>query len=109
MGTCGCGCGAVVPSGRRFVSTHNFRVQSPTKTEEHRRNIAEGQRRAWSTKRQRMPLGSKRLNHYGYVVVKVVPGKGHWKLEHVIVMERVLGRPLQRGEIVHHINGIRDD
>lgn len=29
--------------------------------------------------------------------------------EHIMVMERVLGRPVTDPEIVHHLNGIRDD
>lgn len=29
--------------------------------------------------------------------------------EHVVVMSEVLGRPLHKGESVHHRNGIRDD
>lgn len=45
----------------------------------------------------------------GYVRIKVVAGSGRWKPEHVIVMERIVGRPLVPGEVVHHINGDRSD
>lgn len=42
----------------------------------------------------------------GYVMVKV---DGKTIPEHRVVMEQKLGRPLRRGESVHHINGHRDD
>ena len=32
-----------------------------------------------------------------------------WRAEHRVVMESVLNRPLEAGENVHHINGVRDD
>jgi hypothetical protein len=30
-------------------------------------------------------------------------------LEHILVMEEILGRPLEADEYVHHINGVRSD
>lgn len=36
-------------------------------------------------------------------------GDGSWVYEHRVVMARALGRPLERGETVHHINGDRYD
>ncbi|AMO36437.1 hypothetical protein AC731_005500 [Thauera humireducens] len=42
----------------------------------------------------------------GYVRVR---GAGKFQLEHRLAAERVLGRPLKRGEVVHHISGVRTD
>jgi hypothetical protein len=42
-----------------------------------------------------------------YVVVYV--GGARWVPEHRLVMEEAIGRPLRREEVVHHINGVRDD
>lgn len=49
----------------------------------------------------------KRINAYGYVMVRV--GKRAYRLEHRMIAERALGRPLKRSEFVHHINCDRAD
>jgi len=71
--------------------------------------MSESLRRAWRTKRQRLPIGSTRKDAHGYVLVKVVEGAGRWRKQHHLVMEKMIGRPLRRGEVVHHINGVKDD
>jgi len=43
----------------------------------------------------------------GYVLVYTSSKK--YKFEHVLLMEKKLGRELLEGENVHHRNGIRDD
>ena len=59
------------------------------------------------------PAGSGCLTQFGY---RKVHKKGHqnaWKngdmFEHVFIMSEYLGRPLRKGETVHHRNGIKDD
>lgn len=43
----------------------------------------------------------------GYVVIKTQVGQ--WRLEHIAVVERVLGKRLRRTAQVHHINENRAD
>jgi len=46
------------------------------------------------------PDGSRRVEKAsGYVSIKV---NGQWRYEHRVVMERIIGRPLQSREVVHH-------
>jgi hypothetical protein len=110
--TCQCGCGEPVSGVTRrgprvFVTGHNLR--NLEKTEAHRRAISEACREAWATKRQRMPIGSRRKDVNGYWLVKVREGGGRWDKEHVLIAESESGRRLRPDEHVHHINCIRDD
>jgi len=49
----------------------------------------------------------------GYIMVKAYdhPNRNNlnYVSEHVLVMEKEIGRYIVRGEIIHHINGKRDD
>lgn len=58
--TCECGCGSPVKRTRRFVSGHNARGM--VRTPQHRRRIAEAQRKAWA--RIKLP-GQKRCPRCG--------------------------------------------
>jgi len=49
----------------------------------------------------------KRMNSKGYIRYKI--GNKKWKLEHAMVVEKAIGRPLRRHEKIHHINMIKQD
>lgn len=50
--------------------------------------------------------GGRRKRRDGYVLIWTPAGE---RLEHQVVMEKTLGRSLQPGEVVHHINGVKDN
>ena len=52
------------------------------------------------------PEGHQRKHMAGYIQEK---RDGQWHMQHRLVMEQVLGRPLLPTERVHHKNGIRND
>lgn len=54
----------------------------------------------------RSPLGTTRIANTGYVHERTEDG---WMLQHRVVMEQHLGRPLWADENVHHRNGLRAD
>jgi len=104
---CECGCAEKAAPGRRYITGHNLRTLE--RTDAHRKAISEACRIAWETKRDRMPLGSRRKDSNGYWLVKVREGGGRWDKEHVLVAEEHIGRRLSADEHVHHINGTKTD
>jgi hypothetical protein len=54
----------------------------------------------------RRAAGAGSINN-GYHSITVSPGRS--RLAHRVVMERLLGRSLTKGETVHHVNGDRSD
>jgi len=43
------------------------------------------------------------VNNHGYALIRTGPGK--WVLEHRLVMEQILNRPLAKDERIHHKDG----
>jgi|ERR1700694_425726 len=59
-------------------------------------------KRHGSTERQRREMGTGTLTQHGYISIE---HSGKAKYEHVLMAEKVLGRPLRGEERVHHMNG----
>ena len=108
----------------RYCATHkekrySYMLKYIKNNPEKRRESA---RRAYCKKkgillsdlRPKRKQGEGHLKKNGY---RVINRKGHpnacdakgWIYEHVVVMSEHLGRPLAKGEAVHHINGIKHD
>jgi hypothetical protein len=58
-----------------------------------------------SKKIQKKPFTT--INWNGYSMVYI--GKGKYRREHILIMEKHIGRKLESNECVHHINGYKQD
>ena len=135
---CGCGelrpkfdkCGRE----RRYIGHHDKRGDnSPSKRPEVREKLssilkmkyASGERIVSEETRRKMRENDKRgdkhwnwkggriIDRAGYILIKSGGHprrtKGDYVGEHILVMEKQLGRFIERGEVVHHINEIKCD
>lgn len=80
-------------------------------SEEHKRHISESKKRMWRSPTEYGGHMRKRPDGYIKVYVPDHPfaSKDGYVMEHILVMEKHIGRYITRDEVVHHINHIRDD
>jgi len=67
----------------------------------------ESARKRWSKENNPRWSGGRYENKIGYVMVH--DDKNRWRVEHRVVVERIIGRELKRSETIHHINKIKND
>lgn len=96
-----CGCGRLRPSidvrGRHRIFIKGHRITRSDKGDKSCH---------WKGGRKKTTKGYIMIRYEGHPRASI---RGHYVFEHDIVMERYLGKYLEKGEVVHHINGIRDD
>lgn len=120
--SCECGCGERVSEpGNRYIRGHNFRLgEKGTKNGFYGKAHTENARKKVSAsllgkrgEKARHWQGGRRNDSAGYVLI-YQPDHPHaydglYMSEHRLVMEDYLGRYLSEEEVVHHINGMKDD
>lgn len=101
---CRCECGT-----ERIVSGHNLKRNKSKSCGCYEKELRESRVGPASANWK----GGKHYHPGGYVIVtnQDYPGRkrNSRAFEHRVVMTRHLGRPLHKGESVHHKNGVRDD
>lgn len=107
---------------KRWVKEGRFEIIDPNNGQKGLR-IVVASFELWLDKRNKMPKfggrnpkrahGERRKNKGGYVTIYIPDhpscNMNGSVLEHRIVMEEHIGRKLERWEMVHHKNGIKDD
>lgn len=96
LGICNCGCGESIPIRRVDGELMKFKYRHQSKGKESFR---------WN--------GGRYVDQKGYVRLHIPThpncNKNGYVFEHIKVMTEHLGRPLKKGEEVHHINEITGD
>ena len=99
------GCGGDILA-RKMCSSHYHRWWRARRDGDEDRPLDERR----DGKNRSLPIGTVRpMGEYLAVKVADVKNGNNWRPQHRVIMAEKLGRPLRRGEIVHHINGVKDD
>ncbi len=99
---CQCKCGKTVVVAGNNLTSGNTRSCGCYKSERLKEFQVGKKHHNWK--------GGRKLDDKGYVHVRLREnGISHYVREHILVMERRLGRKLLPAETVHHVNGIHGD
>ena len=96
MKECACGCGYIITERDNDSRLRRYRVGHPARPFRH---YAGQEHYNWK--------GGRKYDMQGYVWIRL--GVRHYRKEHILVMEKAIGRALAKNERVHHKNGIKDD
>lgn len=88
--------------GLLLAMPHRAKRSSRKLTPKHKEALSRS-RRAWADEH----AAGRSLKPSGYVEITRGPNKG--RPEHVVLVEEMIGRRLNKGEVVHHINEVKDD
>lgn len=94
LGLCQCGCGQWTKIAAKNCTRHGYMRGQPVR-------FIKGHVSKLKVSRERY------MHPHGYWYVRVSPGKQ--RREHVLIVERLIGRSLPKGAQVHHFNGVRSD
>lgn len=107
-GLCMCGCGKPAPRYKQTDLGKGWRkgAFAPYRRGHHLHDLrfTEASNGKWR--------GGRTRHAAGYVLVRPKRGanrSGAYQLEHIRVAERILGKPLPPGAVVHHVNGDKTD
>ena len=98
---------------KKYLLTHKLTWKGKKRTKKHTKNLSIAQKNRFSNPSNHPMWKGGRVKNNGYIMIhkKDHPfaTKSGYVMEHRIVIEKHINRFLEKGEQVHHINGIKND
>ena len=85
----------------RFMKNNGIKARAAAKRDQRRDKNS-----SWKGGRTKTEQGYVHIKAEGHPRAKK---SGNYVKEHILIAEKMIGRPLEENEVVHHINGIKDD